>query len=817
MAAERVTSTGWENTVAELRGASNLTETVRSIPHKAARLLDLLRKRGACVLTSTPPWTQEQIDAAARRGAHKSADEYTEFVCQELLDFCLQGYWVVLPLSLVRTWKGLRLSPLGVVPQRNRRPRLIVDYTFSGLNQETVRLAPPEAMQFGRALQRVLTNIVHADPRFGPCKLAKIDIADGFYRLWIRIADVLKLGVVLPTTGNTTLVAFPLALPMGWVESPPYFTTMTETACDLANAALARGDPGNPHRLEGDAATLPDTPAPPPWSSTWASDQVAFQSDKGARPPLASADVYVDDFLLVAQTKRQQQRLLRLTLAAIDQVLRPLSASDPLHRKEPTSVKKLRQGDAHWSTQKTILGWDLDTVQGTLQLPPHRVARLRELLSTVQPPRKRMSLREWHRLLGELRSMSPGLPGSRGLFSILQQALSRGDRHRVRLNTHVFACIDDFTWLTSSLGQRPTRLRELVPVAPSDVGACDACRHGMGGVWFDAVAPTAPPIVWRQAFAPAVQRALITAEQPHGSFSISDLELAATIAHTDILAQHRAVHERTIWLASDNKSAVSWATKGSATSASARAYLLRLNALHQRSHRYVARTHHIPGTVNAMADDASRLWHLTDSALLTHFDLHYPQHTSWTLQTLTPMMDSALTGALFKKRRVPESLSNAVLPRIPLSASGRPFVPSSASHPAYPIVPGTTSLFCSSLPTDTAPGRLPQPSPRAISHGGGRLTKCGAGVCRVGGPGPSSESVRRTRFSPHRSPRRLEEGRCSPGAHQTSPVATGSCRNYPRPQGRHSTRAVRRRVPRRRFLLLVAPGRVHWSSPAPVR
>lgn len=93
-----------------------------------------------------------------------------------------------------------------------------------------------------------------------------------------------------------------------------------------------------------------------------------------------------------------------------------------------------------------------------------------------------MSLREWHRLLGELRSMGPGLPGWRGLFSILQHALSRGDQHRLRLNRHVFACIDDFKWLTASLGQRPTRLRELIPVAPSDLGACDACRVGMGGV-----------------------------------------------------------------------------------------------------------------------------------------------------------------------------------------------------------------------------------------------------------------------------------------------------------------------------------------------
>ncbi len=62
---------------------------------------------------------------------------------------------------------------------------------------------------------------------------------------------------------------------------------------------------------------------------------------------------------------------------------------------------------------------------GTVQLPPRRVAQLHNLLdTTVQPPWKYMPLSEWHRLLDELRSMSPALPGSLGLFSFLQDALS---------------------------------------------------------------------------------------------------------------------------------------------------------------------------------------------------------------------------------------------------------------------------------------------------------------------------------------------------------------------------------------------------------
>lgn len=132
----------------------------------------------------------------------QSAHGERQFVCEEMLDFCPQGYWMVAPYTSVAHWPSLRLSPLGVVPQRDRRPRLIVDYTFSGVNNNTVSLSPREAMQFGRALQRVLAKVVHADPRFGPVHMAKIDIADGFYRVWLQIEDILKPGVVLPTAPN---------------------------------------------------------------------------------------------------------------------------------------------------------------------------------------------------------------------------------------------------------------------------------------------------------------------------------------------------------------------------------------------------------------------------------------------------------------------------------------------------------------------------------------------------------------------------------------------------------------------------------------
>jgi hypothetical protein len=162
-----------------------------------------------------------------------------------------KGQWILLPASLVLNDPNIRLSLLGVVPQRDRRPRTTSNYTFFFVNADTVAVAPGECMQFGRALWRVIQQVKHANPRMGPIYLSKIDIADGFYRIWVRAADVPNLGVLFPSRpGDEPLVGFPLALPMGWKEAPKIFTAATETVANLANHQLQAGCPQLPHRLD---------------------------------------------------------------------------------------------------------------------------------------------------------------------------------------------------------------------------------------------------------------------------------------------------------------------------------------------------------------------------------------------------------------------------------------------------------------------------------------------------------------------------------------------------------------------------------------
>ena len=105
------------------------------------------------------------------------------------------------------------------------------------MNQDTLLLGPTEAMQFPWALERMMYQIWHANPWYGPVYLGKADLADGFYHVWLSVDNILKLAVIFPKYPHEEqMVALPFGLPMGWVESVPYFCSVTKTTADLANA-----------------------------------------------------------------------------------------------------------------------------------------------------------------------------------------------------------------------------------------------------------------------------------------------------------------------------------------------------------------------------------------------------------------------------------------------------------------------------------------------------------------------------------------------------------------------------------------------------
>ena len=125
-----------------------------------------MRQKRTPVKIDGPPLTPEQLAAAIAYGSHNSCKRDPSFLRTEMRDFVEKVFWIVLPLEDAVGLSGLRLSPAGLIPQRDRRDRIVIDYTWSGVNEATRSLSP-DSMQFGHALQRILQRMYDADPRHG--------------------------------------------------------------------------------------------------------------------------------------------------------------------------------------------------------------------------------------------------------------------------------------------------------------------------------------------------------------------------------------------------------------------------------------------------------------------------------------------------------------------------------------------------------------------------------------------------------------------------------------------------------------------------
>ena len=684
----------WEAFVNNFRGRSYLSPNLDQVDHPAVDLLKTWRDQGVPAMTSSPPWSKDQLDACIQRGCHRSATEHADFLREEMSEFIENKFWVVLPYELARELPSLQLSPSAVKDERDRKPRLLSDHSWDwgwpSVNESTLPHAPPESMQFGKALDRILYQVRHSNPKFGPPRLCKHDIKDGFYRMFLRAQDCPRLALVLPRYADEPqLVAIPMSSTMGWGQSPPTFSAMSETACDHANRKMILSPTyAPPHRLEEHALPMDDlsrsfVPRPREPEDSVASDLLLAQATEPIEPepphvappsnmmfqrPLASNDVFVDDFIQLGQGgKKRMHTIRRHLLHALDEILAQPNA-DEKHRNEAVSLKKMLKGDGSWSTRKLILGWIIDTVRQTIELPPHRKETLAAIFDKLARTH-RVSNKDWESILGKLRFVSVAIPGSAGLFSALQLALQKANGNRIRITKSLRSHIDAFSILASSLCHRPTHLAEVVPQEPTLLGSTDAAKPGMGGVYFDADGRS---YVWRFPFPEDVQAQVISSSNPGGTVTNSDLEHCALIAQAGLMSTTHDTAYATLGNLTDNTPARSRVHKGAISDDGPAAQLCTIAALHQREHRYCHQAWYIPGPANVMSDDASRLQHLTDAAFLAHYEQVYPQSQPWTLLRLPPDLASLLLLGLRSTLPPPLLARKLVPPRTRSSLSGLP-------------------------------------------------------------------------------------------------------------------------------------------------
>jgi hypothetical protein len=238
----------------------------------------------------------------------------------------------------------------------------------------------------------------------------------------------------------------------------------------------------------------------------------------------------------------------------------------------------------------------------------------------------------------------------------------------------------DLATMVEDLATRPTHVKELVPGDDHYTGYCDACAAGAGGVWLSGDL-SLPPLVWRVQFSAYITSQVVSDDNPRGTLTNSDLEMAAVLLHYMVLQQRVDLRYIRTGVWSDNTPTVAW-TKRMAdhSQAPTAGRLLRGLAAIQRSVQAGPLTiGSIAGKDNDMADIASRSFDITcDRAFLTHFTSRFPlpQQQSWTLARLTPERISLVTSTLDGRRLPLQQWMTACKPKTGTRGS------SSAAMPA---------------------------------------------------------------------------------------------------------------------------------------
>jgi hypothetical protein len=611
-----------------------------------------------------PDWAWETVLAAVARGPHISAMDpenmstvHEDIQYQVDAGFCKIVLWEDLKKLKPR---NLKISPIAVVPQKDRRGRIILDLSFpvypertkanprpdpiqKGVNETTVKLAPQDPVkEIGNVFRRVVT-LLDSAALDDVVMLTKIDLSDGFWRMLVRELDMYNFAYVMPDPpGSPIRIVIPAALQMGWAESPAYFCAATETARDIIQGLVA-------DRVE----------LPPHCFEEYMHPKKAAKRSKSDSPAHGTY-VYVDDFIGAAVESKDGTLLGRMTrgiLHGIHSVFPSPAVTGHTKGKDPISVKKLQRGDGQWHHEKELLGFIVDGDAKTVRISEAKstdiVHEIRRILK-----KKRVQLKRYRRIVGKLRHVALIMPSTKGMFSPINKAL-RGEPAFIGLgkDSEVRAALLDLAVLVSDLSKRPTHVKELVPGDDHYAGYCDACATGAGGVWMSGEAGLRP-IVWRVHFDLAISSQVVSDNNPRGKLTNSDLEMAAVLLHYMVLQQQVELRYVRAGVFSDNTPTVAWSKRMADKSQSLTAgRLLRgLAAMQRATSAGPLTVASIAGKKNDMADVASRSFNSAsitpDIPFLTHFNTRFPlpQKLSWQLVPLTPAMSSLVISTLGGKR-----------------------------------------------------------------------------------------------------------------------------------------------------------------------
>ena len=560
----------------------------------------------------------------------------------------------------------LKISPIAMVPHKSRPYRAILDLSFpvklsteveqKSVNAATLKTAPRQAIdQIGHSLSRIIHAFATADPK-AKIFMAKWDIKDGFWRLDCRTGEEWNFCYVLPNIDPNAPIELvvPTSLQMGWVESPPYFCTASETARDVAAQYAETPMDSLPNHKFLSLTNKSDDFLALPESATPSKFQYLVE-------------VYMDDYIAaaIATERRQLNHLSNAVMYGIHDVFPP----DEDDEDDPISLKKLKKKEGSWALVKDILGLTFDGDNKTVWLEDtKREAILTILHGWIRSSRNAthgIPFNEFRSILYKIRHAFTTIPAGKGLLSPFYKILAKQPKfvflHR---NKRVLQALKECrTFLHDSIST-PTKCNTLVTAWPDYVGIKDASKQGVGGIIIGEN-KAVPPTVFRLQWPEDIKQNVVSKANPTGTITNSDLEMAGLMLLWLVMeAVCPSLNGAHVALFSDNSPTVHWVERLASRHSDVAMQLIRALALRLKTQNASPLTPlHIAGVQNAMTDIPSRSfgsipkWHCpTDSHLLTMFNSMFPlpSQASWNVFQISSAISTRVISILRTNGRMDE-------------------------------------------------------------------------------------------------------------------------------------------------------------------
>ncbi len=516
-----------------------------------------------CPMKTGQPWSKSKIWEAVAWGPHRSA-----------LSLKAIAHFAAKAAKKVQTkqarlvqWdnikdnppKELKISPIAAIPHKSKDFCSILDLSFrlrlanggvlTSVNDTTKKTAPAGAInQIGKCLSRIIHAFIEAEDG-AKILMAKWDVKDGFWRMDCAAGEEWNFAHVLPQEdGKPITLMVPTSLQMGWVESPPYLCTATETSRDIAMEYIEMAISLLPHHkfkhYVVDAPEYADLPK-------MAIDSKGFGY---------MVEVYVDNFmsLVIPVSWEQLRHIANAIMHGIHDVFPP----DEDDSNDPISEKKLKKGEGRYGTRKTLLGFNFDGKGKTLWLESAKREKLLTILrgwiQTVMRGSLGIPFGKFESTVAKIRHAFTSIPTGRGLLSPCNRLLRQcPDYVYLRRNWNILTALEGCWTLLRESTNEPTRCRELVAGWPDYIGIVDASGHGVGGVIFGELS-ACTPVVFRWEWPDDIKQDIISLTNPTGRLTNSDLEMAGlVILWLVIEGVCHNLREKWVTLFSDNSPTVS--------------------------------------------------------------------------------------------------------------------------------------------------------------------------------------------------------------------------------------------------------------------